>query len=107
MIGPARADAHQYARLGFAPRGGNGANWKHEVLRRQENDADIAVLMPRVGAGVIVIALPAVMMMVMVRAALVVIADAELDVARQRIGKMGVPMHVVDAVHQGDVGLSR
>ena len=107
MIGAARAYARESPRLRFATRGGNRTNRKDENLRRQENDADIAMLMTGIGAGVIVIRFPAIMMMVMMRAALVVIAAAELNVARQRIGKMHMVLSVVDPVHQRDIGLAR
>ena len=48
----------------------------------------------------------AIMMMVMMGAALVVIAAAELDVASQRIGEMDVMVGVIDPVHQRDIGLA-
>ena len=51
MIGPARAYARQRARLGFAARRGNITNRKHEILRREEYDPDVAVLMSRIAAG--------------------------------------------------------
>src|SRR4051812_13762391 len=99
MIGAARAYARESPRLRFATRGGNRANRKDENLRCQKDDAYIAMLMAG-SAGVIVIRFPAIMMVVMMRAALVVIATAELDVARQRIGEMHMVMSVVDPVHQ-------
>ena len=107
MIGAARAYAREGPRLRFATRGGNRANRKDENLRCQKDDADIAMLMAGISAGVIVIRFPAIMMMVMMRPALVVIAAAELNVARQRIGEMHMVLSVVDPVHQRDVGLGR
>jgi hypothetical protein len=63
--------------------------------------------MTGIGPRVIVIGRSTVMPMVMMKSALVVTASAELDIAGEGIGKMGVVMGVIDSVHQGDVALPR
>ena len=105
MVRATRTYARERAWLYGATRVREGANRKNEILCRQENDTDIAMLVARVGARMVVIGGTAIMMMVVVRAALIVIAAAELDIARERIGEMDVVMGVIDTVHQGDKGL--